>query len=568
MSNGCSINDNLTVTGTLTLGSNAELTEAELEMLDGITAGTVAASKAVVVDSNKDIASFRNVTLTGELDAATLDISGNADIDGTTNLDAVDIDGAVQLDATFTVGVDDTGYDVKFFGATASAYMLWDASTDDLVLAGAAGIDLAGDIDVDGTANLDVVDIDGAVDMATTLTLGGNADFNGDLDVDGTTNLDAVDIDGAVQIDATVTVGVDDTGYDFKLFGATSGSFLLWDESDDALELTDSSPIKIGDGGDMTIYHDGSHSYVTNATGTLKLATETSGIAVTIGHTTSEVTVGDNLTVTGDLTVSGTTTTVNSTTVNLNDHNIVLDTGNSTSAVVNGAGITIEGGSGDDATFTYSTTGPKFELKLGSSYEDLQVDQLIAASLDISGDVDVDGTLEEDAITVNGTTLAEFISDTAGAMVGGNTETGITVTYQDGDNTIDFALAAAQTTITSLLATDIKIGEDDETKIDFETADEIHFYAANVEQVYLGDNIFGPQSDSDVDLGSTGVRWKDAFVDSITVTGEVDGASLDISGNADIDGTLEADAITVDGTAIGSLFASQGDATALAIALG
>ena len=71
----------------------------------------------------------------------------------------------------------------------------------------------------------------------------------------------------------------------------------------------------------------------------------------------------------------------------------MLDSGNSTSAVVNGAGITIEGGSGDDATFTYSTTGPKFELKLGSSYEDLQVDQLIAASLDISGDVDVDGNI-------------------------------------------------------------------------------------------------------------------------------------------------------------------------------
>ena len=39
-------------------------------------------------------------------------------------------------------------------------------------------------------------------------------------------------------------------------------------------------------------------------------------------------------------------------------------------------------------------------------------------------------------------------------------------------------------------------------------------------------------------------------------------------GNADIDGTLEADAITIDGTAIGSLFATQGDATALAVALG
>jgi hypothetical protein len=77
------IGDNLTVTGNLTLGSGAQITEAELEMLDGITAGTVAASKAVVVDANKDAGSFRNITLTGELDAATLDISGNSDLDGT-----------------------------------------------------------------------------------------------------------------------------------------------------------------------------------------------------------------------------------------------------------------------------------------------------------------------------------------------------------------------------------------------------------------------------------------------------------------------------------------------------
>ena len=66
--------------------------------------------------------------------------------------------------------------------------------------------------------NLDVVDIDGAVDIATTLAVAGNVDFNGDLDVDGTTNLDVVDIDGAVQADGTITVGVDDTGYDVKFF--------------------------------------------------------------------------------------------------------------------------------------------------------------------------------------------------------------------------------------------------------------------------------------------------------------------------------------------------------------
>jgi len=116
--------------------------------------------------------------------------------------------------------------------------------------------------------------------------------------------------------------------------------------------------------------------------------------------------------------------------------------------------------------------------------------------------------------------------------------------------TITLNVEAAQTGITSILATDLKIGEDNQTKIDFETANEIHFYANNVEQVYLGDNIFGPQTDSDVDLGSTGVRWKDAYIDSITVTGEIDGASLDISGNADIDGTLEADAITINGVTL------------------
>ena len=111
-----------------------------------------------------------------------------------------------------------------------------------------------------------------------------------------------VDIDGTVQIDGATTVGVDGTGHDVKFFGDTAGSFMLWDQSDDALELTDSTKVKIGDGGDMQLYHDGSNSYITNSQGALKIATETSGIAITLGHSTSEVTVADNLTITGALT--------------------------------------------------------------------------------------------------------------------------------------------------------------------------------------------------------------------------------------------------------------------------
>jgi len=158
--------------------------------------------------------------------------------------------------------------------------------------------------------------------------------------------------------------------------------------------------------------------------------------------------------------------------------------------------------------------------------------EIDAATGDFSGDVDVDGTLEADAITVDGTTLAEFIADTAGGMVSSNTETGITVTYQDADNTIDFALAAAQTTITSLLATDIKIGEDDQTKIDFETADEIHFYAGNEHQIKLVDGALVPASDNNIDLGTSSVEFKDAFFDG-TVTSDAFAGPLtgDVTGN-------------------------------------
>ena len=397
-----------------------------------------------------------------------------------------------------------------------------------------------------------------------------------------------VDLNGTeliLDVDADTTIHADtDDEIDFKIAGSDVITFKAT-----GIHLPDGEKYVGGTGDDLQLYHDGSNSYLANSTGELRLATLTSGIAIAIGHSTSEVTFGDNVTVTGNLTIGGTT--------NFGDFNITnvgsiaLDTitNDGTDITLDSSGDIILDAAGNDIFFKAGgttigeITNSSSDLVIKSSVSDKDIlikgndggvavtaltfdmsaagaatfNNIITAvgtsvftNLDISGDVDVDGTLETDALTIGGVTLAETISDTVGAMVSSNTETGITVSYEDGDNTLDFALGAAQTTITSLLATDIKIGEDDQTKIDFETADEIHFYAANVEQVYLGDNIFGPQSDSDVDLGSTGVRWKDAFVDTITVTGEIDGASLDISGNADIDGTLEADAITVDGVAL------------------
>ena len=95
------------------------------------------------------------------------------------------------------------------------------------------------------------------------------------------------------------------------------------------------------------------------------------------------------------------------------------------------------------------------------------------------------------------------------------------------------SIDAAQTGITSLLATDIKIGEDDQTKIDFETANKIHFYADNAKQVVIEDGAILPGTDNDIDLGASGTEFKDAFFDG-TVTTD----ALVVGGNTTVQNIL------------------------------
>ena len=550
------------------------------------------------------------------------------------------------------------------------------------------------------------------------------------------TDLNGTELVIDVDADTTLTADTDDQ-IDFKIGGSDVIAFKTT-----GIHLPDGEKYVAGTGDDLQIYHDGSNSYIANAVGALKVATETSGIAVTIGHSTSEVPFGDNVTVTGNLTIGGTTnfgdfnitnvgsialdtitndgtditldssgdiildaagndvffkaggTTIGEITnsssdlvikssvsdkdmlfkgndggaaitaltldmsaagdatfnnqVIIGDGKLVLastavtataaeinlidgGTSRGTTAVASGDGIlTNDGGtmrmtnvdtfdtyfSATTKTLTNKTLTTPIIATISSSSNDMTLDSgadiildadgadiifkdagtsiltitnnstdvdltvatqdkdinfkgddggsgitalsldmsdagtavfnhdiriadggqigsasdadamtiaangqvtftqtLIGTALDISGDVDVDGTLEADAITVNGATLRETITDLVGGMVSSNTETGISVTFEDGDNTLDFALAAAQTTITSILATDLKIGEDDQTKIDFETADTIHFYAGNQNQLKLVDGGLVPITDNDVDLGTASLEFKNVYVD-------------------------------------------------------
>ena len=212
---------NITLSGELTLGSGAVINEAELEAIDGVTAGTVAASKAVVVDSNKDIASFRNITLTGELDAGSLDVSGDADIDGTLEADAMTLNGtAITATATLDTGISNNNVPKFTSGVADNDFLRVDGTAIEgrsasEVLSDIAAAPAAGDSNIVTTGALNSGSITsgfGAIDNGssniTTTGVGtfGSLDISGDIDVDGTTNLDAVDIDGAVDMASTLGV--------------------------------------------------------------------------------------------------------------------------------------------------------------------------------------------------------------------------------------------------------------------------------------------------------------------------------------------------------------------------
>jgi hypothetical protein len=306
-----------------------------------IAATTIDINGAVAL--NGAITGATDITLSGELDAATLDISGNADIDGTTNLDAVDIDGAVQLDATLTVGADDQGYDIKFFGDTASAYMLWDTSADDLILGGAAGLIVPdGQFTLGSTAvtttAAEINLIDGGTSRGTTAVADGDGllvNDDGTMRMTNVTTLKtyfqtgvsvaADDIstgDGAVTIatssgNITIDAQAGDTDIIFKgTDSSTDTTALTLDMSDagtaifnnDVVLDSDSAVLKFGDDQDVTLTHTDGTGLTLNSTSKLTFGDaatyinqSSDGVMTVAGEATIDLTASTAVLVSNDL---------------------------------------------------------------------------------------------------------------------------------------------------------------------------------------------------------------------------------------------------------------------------
>ena len=120
--------------------------------------------------------------------------------------------------------------------------------------------------------------------------------------------------------------------------------------------------------------------------------------------------------------------------------------------------------------------------------------------------------------------------------------------------TVTLNVEAAQTVITSIYATDLIIGEDAQTAIDFGTVNEIDFKVDNANRLTLTSSSLYPETTNQIDLGTSLLEFKDAYFDG-TVTSDAFAGPLtgDVTGNADTATALETartiNTVSFDGTA-------------------
>jgi len=189
---------------------------------------------------------------------------------------------------------------------------------------------------------------------------GGSTDtyihFLGQAIVQNLTDMNGVELILDADADTSITADTDDE-IDIQVGGADKSTI-----KSTGFHNIDSFKFIAGTGDDLEIYHDGTNSFIANKTGALKLATETSGIAITIGHSTSEVTVADNMTVAGDLTVTGTASFGDTNITNVGSISLDTITNDGTDITLDSSGDIILDAAGNDIFFKAGgTTIGEFE---------------------------------------------------------------------------------------------------------------------------------------------------------------------------------------------------------------
>jgi hypothetical protein len=265
--------------------------------------------KVIVSGSNSEL---NQITSSGGIDILSTSITGSSTSTGSFGYLNVSGDGVFGGNLTFG----DANTDSVSFSADIDSNLI--PNTDDTYDLGSA-TQAWQDLFLEGDITLtDAGTIKASAGNLTVDSEAGNLVLDGHTGVDiDASNSGKVSIDGAGGIDigvaADVAIDIDSSTLDI--------------DASNAITIDGTSTFSLDVAGNTNI---------DTSTGTISLGTANSGIAVNIGHSTSEVTIGDNLTVngnatvTGDLDVNGTLTTIDTTNLRIKDQFVLVASGSTT----------------------------------------------------------------------------------------------------------------------------------------------------------------------------------------------------------------------------------------------
>ena len=391
---------------------------------DTFAIGSDKASAGAIIDyieiTNGASAAASSTVIKGKLTVGVDDTGADVKFFGATSgrywLWDESADGVVQL-GTLTVGVDDTGHDVKFFGASAGAYMEWDESADQLRIMGASA---------DATTST------GKLLLATSLT-----------------DINANDVIGKIDFQAPHEAGGTDA-------------------------ITVAASIKA------------------IAQGTFSASVNATDLIFYTGHSEA-ATEKFRITSQGELGIGGAT-------------------------YGSSGDVLTSGGAGAAPTWATPTTGDITGVTAGVDLSGGGSSGAVTLTLDFSelstvtpADGDFFATLDSDGANEQKTTTTALATLFAGA---GMTATSAVLNVIGGDgitaNANDVAITAAQTTVTSVYNASLKMGRDSQNLIDFATTDnKIILRVNNVDEVELVADVLQPTTNDGVALGTASLGWSD-----------------------------------------------------------
>ncbi len=377
--------------GTLTL-ANDQLSG------DVISGGTIDGAN-LQGGAGKSISQY-DITVGG---TRTLDVDGVLDVDGAAGsaIDNVTIGATTSAAGTFstlTTGAADINggnIDGTVIGATAAANATFvDANVTgtlyvDTIDAYTSGGNITFNSLIVTTQGIDVANA--GISGAGTITTG---DINTDTINEKTVN-NGVTVDGVLLKDSGVTAtgvstfsdltattaDINGGTIDDTTIGATTsaaGTFSVMTSANVQITGGSISGADINLSGSNLTFDDDSISGDSVHGGTISDFASTgiddNATSTQVTITDTAVTMAGNAIITGDLTVNGTLTSISTTNTEIADNSIVLNKGETAAGVTAGtAGIEIDRGTEDSATFQWNETSDRWEIKVGTAMADVAV---------------------------------------------------------------------------------------------------------------------------------------------------------------------------------------------------